>query len=895
METGDTFDRYVVEARIGQGGMGEVFRVYDPKLHRKVALKVLHLEGSGDRAQAERILREARAAAALDHPCAVHIYDVGEHDGRPYMAMELIEGKSLRVLVGDPTIALETKLRWICDVGRALASAHKRGLVHRDVKPENVMVRDDGAIKVLDFGIARRAQAPIDPTAPTAVGAPGTMTGDGMIVGTPLYMPPEQMRGEPVDSRTDQFAWGVLAYELLSGHLPWGPATDGVRLIATMLSQDPPLLRAVVPSLPERVESAIARALSRKRDDRFASMTEAIAALDHGESASRGARTSDSTRLGDLAHAATEVAPARTDETGKRDDRRVAMTVRTTSRRPLAVGLAIVAVAAASLLTWRWRMQRNVGGEPAASTSASNATKTSPVAITDLPTPKTAVPGAASAYREGLQALRDGSWELARRAFQRASELDPSMPEAHLRYAIVSFGEFHRDEAHKSWQRVLLLRGTLGERDAALFDAYDVVVPRDVADWVELQRRTAAMVKRWPDDAELHMLLADAWVRVDHGGDAIAEYDRAIALDPLYADAWTGRAGALQALGRFDEMLESQKQCEQRFPTSTDCVWTRVWLHHWRGPCGAMESATRRYLERDPASATAWTMKAQALYSLGRSLESVRDAFDHAAAIFPESERPLHRKLWELDLLAAEGDFVAVEKLALEIEPLIAGDANERWHLAVARARIGAFLEQGRADDAAKVADDYLKRADNWSASQELLAEYSPRFSMNAVLFHAGKLDAKSFEGMRVGFLYQLSTGSPPLPQGYRWVAGFADAVEDAAEAKRALGSLSEYAPLPQNESVHAPTIGRVLALAGQWDDALPHLELTEDACFSMEAPREVRRNSYFLGLAREAKGDVPGACRAYAALLSHWGKAKPKSVTADLAKARVTALKCGT
>src|SRR5207249_8844371 len=113
------------------------------------------------------------------------------YDGRPYLAMEMVEGKSLRAFVGDRSITIDRKIKWICDIGRALAAAHRRGLVHRDVKPDNVMVRDDGSIKVLDFGIARRAQAPIDPTAPTAVGpVGGTLTNDGVVVGTPMYMPP---------------------------------------------------------------------------------------------------------------------------------------------------------------------------------------------------------------------------------------------------------------------------------------------------------------------------------------------------------------------------------------------------------------------------------------------------------------------------------------------------------------------------------------------------------------------------------------------------------------------------------------------------------------------------------------------------------------------------------
>jgi serine/threonine protein kinase/tetratricopeptide (TPR) repeat protein len=278
LQPGDLFDRYTIEALLGEGGMGEVYRALDSRLHRRVALKVLRSAKSDaetwGRAVA-RMLREARAAAALNHPNAVAIYDVGEVDGAPYLAMELIEGASLRRLLGS-SVPLGRRLRWLCDVARALSAAHRAGLVHRDIKPENVMVRDDGVLKVLDFGIARAVRLELDTSGPTVDGGIVTVTGRGTFVGTPAYMAPEQVRGDPFDGRADQFAWGVLAFEMLSGKIPFGAGRDAMAIIASILSQETPPLDDV----PGEVAAIVYRALEKAPNDRFESMDELIEELE---------------------------------------------------------------------------------------------------------------------------------------------------------------------------------------------------------------------------------------------------------------------------------------------------------------------------------------------------------------------------------------------------------------------------------------------------------------------------------------------------------------------------------------------------------------------------------------------------------------------------------------
>jgi serine/threonine-protein kinase len=284
LNLGDSVDRYVIEAVLGEGGMGRVYRALDPRLGRRVALKVLLADGVSPKVKADaalRMMREARAAAAFSHPNVVAIHDVGEIEGAPYITMELVSGTTLRDYVGDPNVSAPQKLEWLQHVARGLGAAHRAGLVHRDIKPENVMVTTDGLVKILDFGIARRAEdlAIVDSGAPTAAAPLASLTAEGMTLGTPQYMSPEQLQAASVDGRTDQFAWGVMAWELFVGALPWGAARNGAQLVAAVLAMPVPPLVDAAPGVSAKVSEVVARSLSKERDRRFATMDELLAAL----------------------------------------------------------------------------------------------------------------------------------------------------------------------------------------------------------------------------------------------------------------------------------------------------------------------------------------------------------------------------------------------------------------------------------------------------------------------------------------------------------------------------------------------------------------------------------------------------------------------------------------
>jgi eukaryotic-like serine/threonine-protein kinase len=278
LKAGDTVDRYTIEACIGEGGMGAVYRARDTRLGRLVALKLIADSAAGAEANA-RLLREARAAAALDHPNAVAVFDVGEHEGVPFIVMELVSGNTLRSRIGEPA-SLAERVGRLTAVGRALAAAHRVGVVHRDIKPENVMIRDDGVVKVLDFGIARRATGEgVDPTGPTHSPALGTLTIDGAKLGTPVYMAPEQIRGDTLDCRADQFSWGVMAYELLAGRLPWR-GNDALAAMASALTDRAPREPLAEAGAPRPVQDVLLRALAKDPAERFAGMDDVVRALE---------------------------------------------------------------------------------------------------------------------------------------------------------------------------------------------------------------------------------------------------------------------------------------------------------------------------------------------------------------------------------------------------------------------------------------------------------------------------------------------------------------------------------------------------------------------------------------------------------------------------------------
>ena len=273
-------DRYELVSLLGRGGMGVVWRARDTRLGRAVAVKVLPADAVGNEVARARLLREARAAAALDHEGIVHVYDVGETpDGGAYLVMELIRGKSLREKLLEGSLTTAEKIATVVAAARALGFAHAAGIIHRDVKPDNIMLRDNGKVAVVDFGVAK----PVSTIIETAETLPGvtqkSITEIGQLVGTPAYLAPEQATGATIDAAADQFALAVTAFEALTGKIPWS-GKGIVEVVAAILRDDPPPISKAA-GLPEAFDPVFARAFAKDPTQRHRNMDAFADALEN--------------------------------------------------------------------------------------------------------------------------------------------------------------------------------------------------------------------------------------------------------------------------------------------------------------------------------------------------------------------------------------------------------------------------------------------------------------------------------------------------------------------------------------------------------------------------------------------------------------------------------------
>jgi dienelactone hydrolase len=272
---GDQIGPYQLEAELGHGGMGQVFRARDSRLGRVVAIKVIRPELASDEEFQRRFKREARTIATLNHPHVCALYDIAEHEGCAYLVMEYVEGETLDKVLARRALSTNEVRGLATDIVSALAAAHGHGIVHRDLKPGNIMVTSFGA-KVLDFGLAKEA-ARLDPCAETALAA-SALTEPGRIAGTPAYMSPEQVASKPVDARSDIFAVGVILYEMLNGRRPFRGATD-VETMAAILQATPEPLSGRGRAVPHDLVDVVNRCLQKLPADRFASGSELEQAL----------------------------------------------------------------------------------------------------------------------------------------------------------------------------------------------------------------------------------------------------------------------------------------------------------------------------------------------------------------------------------------------------------------------------------------------------------------------------------------------------------------------------------------------------------------------------------------------------------------------------------------
>ncbi len=290
---GRSIAHYAIVERLGQGGMGVVYKARDAHLDRFVALKVLPPESIADPDRKQRFVQEAKAASALNHPNIIHIYDISSAEGVDYIAMEYVQGKTLDRLLGPKGLRLREALDYASQIADALAKAHAAGIVHRDLKPSNLMVNEDGIVKVLDFGLAKLMEsAPASDSTLTADAA-AQLTEKGAIVGTVAYMSPEQAQGLPVDARSDIFSFGSVFYEMLTGAQPFRESSKALTL-ASIIQQDPKPVHELAAGMPDEVEKLVIRCLRKDPRRRWQNMSDLKVALQDLEEESDSGKLSGS-------------------------------------------------------------------------------------------------------------------------------------------------------------------------------------------------------------------------------------------------------------------------------------------------------------------------------------------------------------------------------------------------------------------------------------------------------------------------------------------------------------------------------------------------------------------------------------------------------------------------
>ena len=281
LTSGTKLGPYEIQSPLGAGGMGEVYRARDTRLDREVAIKVLPESFARDADRLRRFEQEARTVAALNHPNILGVYDIGQHQGSPYMVCELLDGETLREKMNDGPMPQRRAIEYASQLAEGLAAAHDKGVVHRDLKPENVFVTKDGRVKVLDFGLAKLARIE-EARAQGAEGATATVpahTMPGMVLGTAGYMSPEQVRGKEVDARTDIFAFGAILYEMLSGQRAF-KGESSIETMNAILKDDPPELETDKLELSPGLERIVRRCLEKEPARRFHSARDVGFALE---------------------------------------------------------------------------------------------------------------------------------------------------------------------------------------------------------------------------------------------------------------------------------------------------------------------------------------------------------------------------------------------------------------------------------------------------------------------------------------------------------------------------------------------------------------------------------------------------------------------------------------
>ncbi len=850
---GESLGRYRVVRELGRGGMGVVYLAEDTMLGRTVALKVVVEDGDPSAGDTERVtsgvtrlLREARASAQLSHNNIVAVHDVGVIEGRAFIAMERVEGRLLSDFVGDDTVGLRAKLRWLLEIAEALAAAHAKGLIHRDVKPDNVMITTDGQAKVFDFGIARREDV-LGEMAAAGLEHADTMTAKGTIVGTPAYMSPEQLRGDQVDPATDQFSWGVLAYQLLSGSLPWS-TRDVLATITAIVEQPVESIGTCTPGLPEGIAAAIDRTLAKEATSRWPSMRDLAEQLRTVENA--GA-------------------------TRERPRGRAKQTVR--RRQPLALVLGMLLLGVAGLGSWAALSSDPVTVEPTPDEL--------PAAIRsmlDLPDPPCSE-DALLPYRSGIRATRNGNYAQAFLFFSEANTADPSCGATWYRLIATGRGRLSAYRLREVYEAAQRNRDQLIPRDQVILDAYAPLIANSPPDRLMFARRYSEVASKFPEDAEIQSKAAFFCIHEDY--ETRLKYARrAIKSDPGHADGHQAIAWIHAQRDDIAAARAAAVACVEEIPAATDCIKTRLWLEAELGECETMQEAAQQWIARSPRTSRGYQMLAHSLAAQLQPRATVEEALRQRWARLPDIDREAIKLIEATQLAVLYGEFEEARATLKLAEETLAGSTNREPHAQVALLRAELAYETGDVATANAVINDFVAREPVWIESMVSESEsdgafhHAPRLS---VILRSNGAPEADWRGL-VDRWRQRQDGANLTNAWSRWALGDALLATDASTAEAALARVPE--PLVRGQvhlfnlagrsSAASAATGRALALAGRTAEAREFLQVAAGTCTVLTDPFMSMRARVWL--AETVASEQPAeACELLTPITREWGRRK--------------------
>jgi serine/threonine-protein kinase len=653
---GQVISHYEVVAKLGAGGMGEVFEAHDTLLHRTVALKVLPPDKVADPERRARFLIEARAASSLNHPYIVTVHDVvTTADGAFVLVMERVRGRSLADAIPEGGLPLAEALRYAEQAAEALATAHAAGIVHRDLKPGNVMATDRGDIKVLDFGLAKLLPSPGSGADPT-VSSDGTQF--GAVLGTPDYMSPEQAKGEPVDHRTDIFSFGMLLFEMLTGQRPFR-GSNRIATLHAVVSEPAPRVSTLRAGLPPSLDVLLDRLLAKDREARYPSFADVLADL----------------RRLQAGEPIPQAAPAR--------PLRPARWIRPRARAAALGAVAVMAVIAGAFVGWPDR-----SSSPGAGADRASLDEPLPVTASDF-------------VRRGERLLRrydrEGHITDAMRAYEAALQRQPDYAPAYAGLAMANWRRFRevRDRiwldhaagnARQAVERDRLLASghaalgltltALGDADAAgralaealKLDPTNADALRGLGDlsaragkFEDAERHYRAAIAARPEDPELPGVIGGLYYRLGRAGDAATEFERTIALAEDNAIGHKNLGAVRHMQGRFADAARSLQRAVELKPDAA--VYTNLGtLYYYQGLYPQAVAALEKSIALRANDSRTWGNLGDALRRTSgggpRALEAYQRAAQLAAAELdaaPTAEGRALRALFLARAGAADG------------------------------------------------------------------------------------------------------------------------------------------------------------------------------------------------------------------------------------------------